>query len=68
MYTWPLTSILYTIDMWFGLENMVVSYADDTTHLVSLPSLNTGSDVLEMLSRKLRKISSCIVLGYEAAT
>ena len=27
----PLLFILYTHDMWFGLENMLVSYADDAT-------------------------------------
>ena len=30
----PLLSILHKHDMWFGLENMLVSYADDTTPLV----------------------------------
>ena len=29
----PLLFILYTHDMWFGLENMLVSYADDATLL-----------------------------------
>ena len=27
----PLHFILYTHDMWFGLENMLLSYADDAT-------------------------------------
>ena len=28
--------ILYTHDMWFGLENMLVSYADDATLLACI--------------------------------
>ena len=33
----PLLFILYTHDMWFGLENMLVSYADDATLLARIP-------------------------------
>ena len=32
--------ILYTHDMQFGLENMLVSYADDATLLACIPSPN----------------------------
>ena len=34
----PLLFILYTHDMGFGLENMLVSYADDATLLARIPS------------------------------
>ena len=49
--------ILYTHDMWFGLENMFVSYADDATLLARIPSSNMGSDANESLNRDLSKIS-----------
>ena len=42
--------------MWFGLENMLVSYANDTTHLASIPSPNMRSDVTESLNRDPSKI------------
>ena len=53
----PLLFILYTHDMWFGLENMLVSYADDATLLARIPSPNMRSDVTESLNRDLSKIS-----------
>ena len=49
--------ILYTHDMWFGLENMLVSYTDDATLLAHIPSPNMRSDVTESLNRDLNKIS-----------
>ena len=54
----PLLFILYTHDMWFGLKNMLVSYADDTTLLARIPSPNMRSDVAESLNRDLSKIST----------
>ena len=33
----PLLFILYTHDMWFGLENMLVAYVDDATLLAVVP-------------------------------
>ena len=54
----PLLFILYTHDMWFGLENMLVSYADDATLLAHIPSPNMISDVTESLNRHLSKIST----------
>ena len=54
----PLLFILYTHDMWFGLENMLVSYADDATLLAHIPSPNMRSDVTESLNRDLSKIST----------
>ena len=54
----PLLFILYTHDMWFGLENMLVSYADDATLLAHILSPNMRSDVAESLHRDLSKIST----------
>ena len=34
----PLLFILYAHDMWFGLENKLVAYADDATLFASVPS------------------------------
>ena len=44
--------------MWFGLENMLVSYADDATLLARIPSPYMRSDVAESLNRDLSKIST----------
>ena len=44
--------------MWFGSENMLVSYADDATLLARIPFPNMRSDVTESLNRDLSKISS----------
>ena len=52
----PLLFILYTHDMWFGLENMLVSYADDATLLARVLSPNVRSDVTGSLNRDLSKI------------
>ena len=46
----PLLFILYTHDMWFGLENMLVAYADDATLLAVVPS----SDMRSMVSDSLK--------------
>ena len=54
----PLLFILYTHDMWFGLENILVSYADDNTLLARIPYPNMRSDVAESLNRDLSKIST----------
>ena len=54
----PLLFILYTHDMWFRLENMLVSHADDATLLANIPSPNMRSDVAESLNRDLSKIST----------
>ena len=42
--------MLYIHDMWFGLENMLVSYADDATLLARIPSPNMRADVTESLN------------------
>ena len=54
----PLLFILYTHDMWFGLESMLASYADDATLLARIPSPNMRSDVTVSLNRDLSKIST----------
>ena len=54
----PLLFIWYTHDTWFGLENKLVSYADDATLLARIPSPNMRSDVTESLNRDLSKIST----------
>ena len=54
----PLVFILYTHDMWFGLENMLISYADDATLLAHIPSPNMRSDVTKSPNRDLSKIST----------
>ena len=55
----PLLFILYTHDMWFGLENMLVLYADDATLLALIPSPNVRSNASD-----LSKIStSCDLWG-----
>ena len=54
----PFFFILYTIDMWFGLENMLVSYADDATLLAHIPSPNMRSNVTESPNTDLSKIST----------
>ena len=54
----PLLFVLYTHDMWFGLENMLLSYTDDATLLARIPSPNMKSDVTESVNRDLSKIST----------
>ena len=49
--------------MWFGLENMLISYADDATLLARVLSPNMRSDVTESLSRDLSKIRHGVICG-----
>ena len=49
--------ILYTHDMWFGLENKLVAYADDATLLAVVPSPDMRPSVSESLNRDLAKIN-----------
>ena len=44
--------------MWFGLENILVSYADDATLLAVVTSPAARLDVSDSLNRDLAKISS----------
>ena len=41
--------------MWFGLENILLSYADDATLLACIPS-NMRSDVTESLNRSVHGV------------
>ena len=52
----PLLFILYTHDMWFGLENMLVAYAD-VTLLAVAPSPDMISLISDSLNRDLMGIS-----------
>ena len=62
----PLLFILYTHDMWFGLENMLVSYADDATLLAVVPSPDMRSVISDSLNRDLAKISEwCRLWGMK---
>ena len=53
----PLLFILYTHEIWFGLENTLVAYADDATLLVDVPSPDMRSVIPDSLYRDLAKIS-----------
>ena len=62
----PLLFILYTHDMWFGLENKLVAYADDATLVAVVPSPDMRSVVSESLNRDLARISSwCKLWGMK---
>ena len=52
----PLLFILYTHDMWIGLENQLVAYADDATLIAVIPSPHHRHLVSESLNRDLAKI------------
>ena len=52
----PLLFIMYTHDMWIGLENQLVAYADDATLIVVIPSPYHRHLVSESLNRDLAKI------------
>ena len=53
----PLLFILYTHDMWFGLENKLIAYADDATLIAPVPSPELRASVAESLNRDLAKIN-----------
>ena len=52
----PLLFILYTSDMWSGLENRLVAYADDAAVFASVPSPHMRPSIAESLNRDLTKI------------
>ena len=54
----PLLFILYTSDMWSGLENRLVEYTDDATRFASVPSPHMRSFIAESLNRDLAKTSA----------
>ena len=51
----PLLFILYAHDMWIGLENQLVAYADDATLIAVIPSHHHRHLVSESLARDLAK-------------
>lgn len=62
----PLLFILYTHDMWFGLENQLVAYADDATLIAVIPSPDRRLVVSESLNRDLAKINDwCSLWGMK---
>ena len=62
----PLLFILCNSDVWSGLKNRLVAYADDATHFASVPSPRMRPFITESLNRDLTKISAwCILWGME---
>ena len=62
----PLLFILYTQDMWIGLENQLVSYADDATLIAVIPTPGQRQLVSESLNRDLAKINDwCKLWGMK---
>ena len=53
----PLFFIIFTSDMWHGLENPMVAYADDATIYANCPCPALRSAVSDSLNRDLRTIS-----------
>ena len=54
----PVLFILFTHDMWFGLENRLIAYADDATLLAPVPSPDLRVQVSESLNRDLARIDA----------
>lgn len=54
----PLFFIIFTSDLECGLENHIISYADDTTLYASIPNPISRTSVAESLDRDLSRISS----------
>ena len=62
----PLLFTLDTYDMWLGLENMPVAYADDATLLAVVSSPDMRSVISDLLNRDLAKISEwCRLWGMK---
>ena len=62
----PLLFILYTHDMWIGLENQLVAYADDATLIAVIPTPDQRQLVSESLNRDLAKINDwCKLWGMK---
>ena len=58
--------ILYASDMWSGLENRLVAYADDATLFASVPSPHMMSFIADSLNKDLGKISTwCKLWGMK---
>ena len=62
----PLLFILYTQDMWVGLENQLVAYADDATLIAVISSPDQRALVSESLNRDLARINGwCNLWGMK---
>ena len=62
----PLFFIIFTSDLGIGLENNLISYADDTTLYSSVRSPCNRGEVAESLNRDLAKIASwCQLWGMK---
>ena len=62
----PLLFILYTQDMWVGLENQLVAYADDATLIAVISSPEQRTSVSESLNRDLARIDEwCNLWGMK---
>ena len=62
----PLLFIIYTSDMWLGLENKLVAYADDATLAACIDSPNLRSHVADSLNRDLARINDwCKLWGMK---
>ena len=60
----PLLFIIYTSDMWSGIESNMISYADDTTLFMPVPSALDRLRIAELLTRDLGRIQSwCVRWG-----
>ena len=53
----PLLFIIYTSDMWSGLENKLIAYADDATLAACIESPNLKSHVADSLNIDLTRIN-----------
>ena len=54
----PLLFLLYTSDLFFILENKLISYADDSTLMAFVPSSGARVTVAESLIRDLGRVVS----------
>ena len=62
----PLLFIIYTSDMWSGLENKLIAYADDATLAACIDSPNSRSHVADSLNRDLTRINDwCKLWGMK---
>ena len=54
----PLLFIIYTSDMWEGIESSMVAYADDTTLFVPIESPQDRVQVADLLNRDIQRIQA----------
>ena len=55
-------STMYAYDMWSGLENDLVAYADDATLIAVVPSPDMRATVADSLNCDLAKINAWYTL------